>query len=82
MVYIGNSKENEVLKLDVLNTVIQDEETIKEIIRRLKENKDYIFLIDAFDNSPIVIDDKLHDIILNYFEDKLLALQIRRLSNG
>jgi len=82
LVYIGNSKENEVLKLDVLNTVIQDEETIKEIIRRLKENKDYIFLIDAFDNSPIVIDDKLHDIILNYFEDKLLALQIRRLSNG
>lgn len=64
--------------MDALNTVIQDEETIKEVIRRLKENKDYIFITDVFDNSPIVINDKLHDIILNYFEDKLLALQLRR----
>lgn len=63
--------------MNILNTVIQDEETIKEIIRRLKEDKDYIFLTDAFDNSPIVIDDKLNNIILNYFEDKLLALQLK-----
>lgn len=58
-----------------LNTVIQNKETLEEIIRRLKDNKDYIFLTDVYDNSPIVIDDKLHKIILKYFEDKVMSVE-------
>lgn len=65
------------INLDALDTVIQNEKALKEIIRRLKENRNYIFLTDALDNSAIVIDDKVYNLILTYYQDKLLAMQIK-----
>ncbi|WP_073393163.1 hypothetical protein [Clostridium magnum] len=53
------------------NAVIENSKVIKEIVKRLEENKDYIFLCDRYDGSEIKISDGLMKIINRYYNDRL-----------
>lgn len=64
------------------DVVIQSNDVIKETIKRLEENKDHIILYNKYDGSEIKISNELMKIIKRYYKDRLLALEIRGMSNG
>ena len=56
------------LKLNENRVVIQDKEVTKNIIERINNNPDSIFLFDATDNSYIIVDKFILERIKNYLE--------------
>lgn len=57
------------LKGVVTLKVVQDVEVLKDILSRL--NNHNFVLYDCYDNSHIILDDRLADMIKNYYDDML-----------
>ena len=60
---------------DKNNIVVQNSETTKEIIKRLEN--DIVYLMDSNTGEFIAIEYNLIKIIKNYYENKLLSLEIK-----
>jgi hypothetical protein len=54
------------------NKILENEDTLKNIVNRLNRNDYEIYLLDRKDNSKIAIDDDLLKIIINYYKLKLI----------
>lgn len=65
------------------NGVIQNIDTIKSIINDLENKNISLTLSDNHNSSEIIIENALINIIKEYYEDKLLYLEIKesRLQN-
>lgn len=59
------------------STVIESEKVLKEIYSRLNDSNRKICLLDSYDNSKIVIDDDVVDILKGYYKGKIELINFK-----